>query len=145
MHTGCENYEGRLIRYADNDLSAADAARVAAHLSGCPACTESLARLTAIHSLLVGLAPSDSDKVEASRERVFRRFRVRAASPARRFPWRLAAPMLAAAAAALLLIAWPTLSAREPLPTEAERALLFDLHDAHSALHERIVAEEVPS
>jgi len=54
----CQDVEARLGAYLDDELDAAEAAAVAAHLKGCPRCGEHLDRLRAVRAALRAELPA---------------------------------------------------------------------------------------
>jgi hypothetical protein len=113
----CGRVRDLLPRYVDHDLPAAEAAQVARHLEGCPACRR---RLRAHHTLLSALPGLPPIEEQALAEARLRR-RLRAAVEAerqRRARWRTlerwgnAAGWLAVSAVALLLVVGLVVSGR---------------------------------
>jgi anti-sigma factor RsiW len=96
--------EDQLQRYYDNELSEPQRAAVESHLSGCPSCTQTLAQLHQLSSLITS-APAARLSTDAL-DRIANSDRSHRERPVLRI-----AEWLTAAAAAVLvggLLAWPS-------------------------------------
>lgn len=153
----CQTTRERLGRFLDNDLNAADAGRLAGHLTDCVGCRYEYERLGEIKSTLRALPAVAPENAEKARVRVFARLEravergeKQGEKPSSRstlwggaFPvWRPAAATLTAAALiGLVFFVFPRVLTPERtgepavtvtlLPDAEEVSLLTSLHDAH--------------
>jgi anti-sigma factor RsiW len=102
----CRRLAAALVDYSDGTLAAGGRARVERHLAGCARCAEAVAALSDVPAALRATAPLRDDAFwAAQRRRVMHALRDGDAPPARAplraLDWRLALPVVAAAAIAV--------------------------------------------
>ena len=123
--TACSELEALLPAYADNSLPAAEAARVAEHLPGCPACQRQLSQLRALKADLDAALPEvPGTALRANFLAMLEQHKQQlppAAAPAPVVP---VPPVAAEAPAARVVALWPAMASATWLRVAASIVLL---------------------